>query len=184
MAYTIPIPESALHTLLLEQLPSFVNSPEIGFVSGRMTIAGRLRKLGMAMRFVLEFEPSASGPDEATNALDWRVCNLRPFLARWILRLEFRRRASRSGFRMAQGMVVRVSLDALLEDLPAWRRLPPSVRAGLRLQHWWMPNDGRGVFLVFTRHGNVSDPVPAVSGARSAGTRSQLLTNPGKSPPQ
>ena len=178
MAYTIPIPESALHALLLQQLPSFVDSPDIGFVAGRMTIAGRLRKLGVAMRFVLEFEPSASSPEEVSNALDWRVCNVRPFPARWILRSEFRRRASRSGQETTQGKLVRVDLDALLEELPAWRRLPASLRACLRLQHWWMPNDGRGVFLVFNRHGNLPDAVPALSNARSAGTKSQVGTNP------
>ena len=158
MAYTIPVPESALHALLLQQMPSCVEAPETGFVSGRVAISGRLRKLGARVRFVLEFEPSASGPDEAAKVLDWRVHRVRPLLARWVLKSEFRRRASDAGCGFKHGVVVRVGLDALLEELPAWRRLPASLRTSLRLQHWWMPNDGRGVFLVFARNGRALAP--------------------------
>ena len=101
MAYTIPIPESALHTLLLQQLPRFVEGPEIGFVSGRVIVEGRLRKLGMAFRFVLEFEPIASAPDDSDNALDWRIRNVRPFLVRWALRSEVRQRSARASVRVS-----------------------------------------------------------------------------------
>ena len=159
MAYTIPIPESALHTLLLQQLPTFVEGPEIGFVSGRVIVEGRLRKLGMAFPFVLEFEPSASAPDDSDNALDWRIRNVRPFLVRWALRSELRRRNARAGEGTRLPSTVRLHLDTLLEVLPAWRRLPVAVRSNLRLQHWWMPNDGRGVFLVFARRNSASAPV-------------------------
>ena len=173
MAYTIPLPETALHALLLQQLPAFLESPEIGFASGGVSIAGRLRKLGTAIRFVLEFEPSASGPDETANALEWRVRNVRPFLARWLLRRELRRRRSGAGLVPKQGTSVRVELDAMLEELPAWRRLPASLRAGLRLQHWWMPDDGRGVFLVFTRTADVRAPIAPKPDPRSARAESR-----------
>ncbi|MDJ0864005.1 MAG: hypothetical protein QNJ87_01880 [Gammaproteobacteria bacterium] len=168
MAYTIPIPESALHTLLLQQLPRFVEGPEIGFVSGRVIVEGRLRKLGMAFRFVLEFEPIASAPDDSDNALDWRIRNVRPFLVRWALRSEVRQRSARAGERTRLPSTVRLHLDTLLEGLPAWRRLPVAVRSNLRLQHWWMPNDGRGVFLVFARKSTASAPVLPKSESRLA----------------
>ncbi len=174
MAYTIPIPETALHAMLLQQLPAFLESPEVGFASGGVSITGRLRKLGAAIRFILEFEPSASGPDETATVLDWRVRNVRPFLVRWVLRREFRRRGSGAGFEPKQGTIVRVELDAMLEELPAWRRLPASLRAGLRLQHWWMPNDGGGVFLVFTRTGDARAPLAPKPDLRSARAESRL----------
>ena len=174
MAYTIPIPESALHALLLKQLPASLESPKVGFSAGGVTIAARLRKLGMAIPYVLEFEPSASGPDDRSNALDWRIRSVRPFLARWALRREFRRRGSDAGFAPRQGTTVRVELDATLEELPAWQRLPLSLRASLRLQHWWMPNDGRSVFLVFTRTGDGRVPLPRKPGPRPADAESRV----------
>ncbi len=178
MAYTIPIPESALHALLFQQLPASLESPKVGFNSGSVTIAVRLRKLGMAIPYVLEFEPNASGPDDTANALDWRIRGVRPFFARWALRREFGRRGSDAGFVPRQGTIVRVELDAMLEELPAWRRLPVSLRATLRLQHWWMPNDGRGVFLVFTRTGDARAPLPRDPGPRSAKAESRVRAEP------
>ena len=181
MAYTIPIPENGLHALLMQQLPPSVEDPEIGFAAGRVIVSGRLRKLGTTLRFTLEFEPSASGPDETANALDWRVRNVRPFLARWALKSVFRRRSSDVGFDARQGIGVRVGLDALLEELPAWRRLPAALRASLRLQHWWMPNDGRGVFLVFTRCGSVQAPMSPGPDSGPARRKTPVRGKPGES---
>ena len=150
MAYSIPVPEQNLQALFLQCLPSTPKAFELSFGSGRMTIRGRLRKLGIFIPFRVELEPSASVPAEAAVALDWRIRCIRPFLARWTLPAEFCGQARAAGLESQAG-VVRIKLESLLEGLPAWQRLPFSLRRTLRLQHWWMPNKGRGLFLVFSK---------------------------------
>ncbi len=150
MAYSIPVPEHRLCRYFLDYLPLSAERVELRSISGRVTLAGRLRKLGILFPLRIEFEPSASVPEEADVTLEWRVRRIRPFISRWILRSESGRQAGSARFE-SQPDVVRISLESLLEGLPAWHRLPFPLRRTLRLQHWWMPNNGGGLFLVFSK---------------------------------
>ena len=150
MAYTIPVPERLLHSFLLAHLPPRAQETRVEFVAGRVVVSGGLCKMGLRTRFLVEFEPSASSPDETAAALSWQIRTMRPFYLRWLLRAGFYRVGSAGAFE-AEPWVVSISLDELLQRLPAWKRLPASLRGALRLQHWWMPSDGRGAFLVFTK---------------------------------
>ena len=157
MAYTIPVPEFLLHARLVDQLPSRARDTQIRFAAGRVIVSGRLRKMGISIPFVVEFEPNASSPEETEAVLNWRVRSIRPFLARFLFR------AGLHGFSFPRGSknqpwCVRLSLEELLDQLPAWNRLPLGLRRGLRLQHWWMPSDGRGAFLVFRKETDALRP--------------------------
>jgi hypothetical protein len=161
MAYTIPVPESTLHAFLIDHLPSSTEQPEVSFTSGRVIVSGRVRFAGVRLRLLVEFEPSASEPD----VLTWRIRSIRPFLVRWLLRLGVLRLGS-SVSQPTRPWEIHIRLDELLSELPAWKRLPASVRSVLRLQHWWMPSNGRGAFLVFKKDAASVAPLP--QGARPA----------------
>jgi len=161
MAYTIPVPEGTLHAFLIDHLPSSAEQREVRFASGRVIVSGHLPFAGVRLRLLVEFEPSASEPD----VLSWRIRSVQPFLARWLLRLGVLRLGSSASQRTGP-WEIHIRLDELLSELPAWNRLPASVRSVLRLHHWWMPSNGRGAFLVFTKETAAVAPLP--QGARPA----------------
>lgn len=161
MAYTIPVPESTLHAFLIDHLPSSTEQPDVSFSSGRVMVAGYLRFGRIRLRLLVEFEPSASEPD----VLTWRIRSIRPFLLRWLLGLGVLRLGSSAGQR-TRPWEIHIRLDELLNELPAWNRLPAAVRRVLCLQHWWMPSNGRGAFLVFRKE--TESVTPLRRGARPA----------------
>ena len=159
MAYTIPVPEHLVHTFLFDQLPPWADVLRVQYAGGGVVVAARLRTMGFSVPLQVIFAPSASSPDETTSALIWQIQSVRPFFIRWLLRAGLIHLGA-LGRLVRRGEIVAISLDELLNQLPAWKRLPVSLRRSLRLQHWWMPSDGRGVFLVFGKDSDALAPTP------------------------